>query len=43
MMFRPRCSQKLEVHPVGDVREVLRLALEPAAAAAEPAAVPDAA
>jgi len=37
---------KLEVHPVGDVREVLRLALEPAAGspAAEPAAaVPDAA
>jgi ATP-dependent Lon protease len=35
--------QKLEVHPVGDVREVLRLALEPAAGAAEPTAVPDAA
>jgi ATP-dependent Lon protease len=35
--------QKLEVHTVGDVREVLRLALEPAAEAAEPAAVPDAA
>ena len=36
---------KLEVHPVGDVREVLRLALEPAAGslAAEPTAVPDAA
>ena len=31
--------QKLEVHPVGDVREVLRLALEPAAEAAEPVAV----
>jgi len=35
--------EKLEVHPVGDVREVLRLALEPAAEAAEPVAVPDAA
>ncbi len=35
--------QKLEVHPVGDVREVLRLALEPAAVAAEPATVADAA
>jgi len=36
---------KLEVHPVGDVREVLRLALEPAAgsSAAEPASVPAAA
>jgi len=34
---------KLEVHPVGDVREVLRLALEPATEAAEPVAVPDAA
>jgi ATP-dependent Lon protease len=37
--------QKLEVHPVGDVREVLRLALEPAAGSAAPetAALPDAA
>ena len=37
--------QKLEVHTVGDVREVLRLALEPAegSSASEPAAVPDAA
>ena len=35
--------EKLEVHTVGDVREVLRLALEPAAEAAEPAAVPEAA
>ena len=35
--------EKLEVHPVGDVREVLRLALEPAAGAAEPVAVPEAA
>ena len=35
--------EKLEVHTVGDVREVLRLALEPAAGASEPAAVPDAA
>jgi len=34
--------QKLEVHPVGDVREVLRLALEPAAGS-EPTVVPDAA
>jgi len=36
---------KLEVHPVGDVREVLRLALEPVAGSAAPetAAVPDAA
>jgi hypothetical protein len=44
--------QKLEVHTVGDVREVLQLALEPAAgseqagseqAGSEPAAVLDAA
>jgi ATP-dependent Lon protease len=35
--------EKLEVHPVGDVREVLRLALEPAVTVAEPAAVLDAA
>jgi ATP-dependent Lon protease len=37
--------QRLEVHPVGDVREVLRLALEPAAGSAAPetAAVPEAA
>jgi ATP-dependent Lon protease len=36
---------RLEVHPVGDVREVLRLALEPAAgsSAAEPVSVPAAA
>jgi ATP-dependent Lon protease len=36
---------KLEVHPVGDVREVLRLALEPAAGSSvsEPASVPAAA
>jgi ATP-dependent Lon protease len=39
--------EKLDVHPVGDVREVLRLALEPAqgsgSAGPEQAAVPDAA
>ncbi|HYB14438.1 MAG TPA: S16 family serine protease, partial [Streptosporangiaceae bacterium] len=39
--------EKLDVHPVGDVREVLRLALEPAQASGsagpEQAAVPDAA
>jgi ATP-dependent Lon protease len=34
---------KLEVHPVGDVREVLRLALEPAAGAAGQVSVADAA
>jgi ATP-dependent Lon protease len=35
--------EKLEVHTVSDVREVLRLALEPAAAAAVTSAVSDAA
>ena len=39
--------EKLDVHPVGDVREVLRLALEPAQASGSAgtgqAAVPDAA
>jgi ATP-dependent Lon protease len=35
--------EKLEVHTVSDVREVLRLALEPAEAATVTSAVPDAA